>query len=201
MKSILTGLAVSCLCVPGVLAAHQAAGHGGPTIGHSGGRNGSAAHVPARANGYGSRRSGYFLPFFDYDYGFGPEMEPYASPQAAGYSSMMPAMMPSMPPAAIAPETAHSVIHEYTRPEDYGAPTDRDAVVRDSDADLNAGPLLYLIAFRDNSIRAAMTYWIEGSTLHYLDREHKAQQAPLAAVDRELSAQLNRERHVPFNLQ
>jgi hypothetical protein len=42
-----------------------------------------------------------------------------------------------------------------------------------------------LIAFRDNTIRAAMTYWVEGGTLHYLDQDHKEKQAPLSSVDRD----------------
>jgi hypothetical protein len=58
-----------------------------------------------------------------------------------------------------------------------------------------------LIAFRDSTIRAATTYWVEDGTLHYLDSSHKEKQAPLSSVDGDLSAQLNRERHVPFNLQ
>jgi hypothetical protein len=60
--------------------------------------------------------------------------------------------------------------------------------------------MLYLIAFRDSTIRAAMTYWVEDGTLHYLDTGHQEKQAPLSSVDRDLSAQLNRERHIPFNI-
>ena len=96
---------------------------------------------------------------------------------------------PSAPPLAVT-ETAHPVIHEYTQPEDYGTPPER-----------SSGPILYLIAFRDSTIRAATTYWVEDGTLHYLDTGHKEKQAPLSSVDRDLSAQLNRERHIPFNLQ
>jgi hypothetical protein len=90
----------------------------------------------------------------------------------------------------MAAETAHPVIHEYNRPEDYGIPAEREG-----------HPILYLIAFRDSNIRAAMTYWVDGGTLHYLDTDHREKQAPLSSVDRDLSAQLNRERHVPFDIQ
>jgi hypothetical protein len=97
---------------------------------------------------------------------------------------------PQSASSAIGPETVHPVIHEYTQPEDYGNP-----------AEQAGGPILYLIAFRDNTIRAAMTYWVADGILHYLDKDHKEKQAPLSSVDRDLSAQLNRERRVPFNLQ
>jgi len=61
-------------------------------------------------------------------------------------------------------------------------------------------PTLYLIAFQDNSIRAALAYWTEGSTLRYVTMDHEQRQAPLASVDRALSERLNGERHVLFRL-
>lgn len=61
-------------------------------------------------------------------------------------------------------------------------------------------PTLYVIAFQDNSIRAALAYWTEGSTLRYVTVDHKQKQAPLASVDRALSERLNNERHVLFRL-
>ena len=81
-------------------------------------------------------------------------------------------------------------MHEYNRPEDYGTPAER-----------SSSPVPYLIAFQDKTIRAAMTYWVEGCTLHYLDPGHQEKQAPLSSVDRDLSAQLNRERHLAFSIQ
>jgi hypothetical protein len=46
----------------------------------------------------------------------------------------------------------------------------------------------------------AYAYWVEGATLRYLDMDHKQQQSALDTVDRDFSAQLNRERRVPFQL-
>ena len=87
-------------------------------------------------------------------------------------------------------ETAHPVIHEYTQWGDNANPPEQ------------AGhPILYLIAFRDKTIAAATTYWVENGALHYLDTGHQQKQALLSSVDRDLSAQLNSERHVPFNIQ
>ena len=63
-----------------------------------------------------------------------------------------------------------------------------------------AGPPVYLIAFRDHSIRAVVAYWVEGNTLHYVSLEHESRQATLDSVDRDMSRQLNAERRVPFSL-
>ena len=88
-------------------------------------------------------------------------------------------------------ERPNSVTREY---DQYGQQTNRPV------AAANAGPTLYLIAFRDQSIRAAAAYWTEGATLHWVTLEHEHKQAPLNTVDRDLSGQLNRERRVAFSL-
>jgi len=62
------------------------------------------------------------------------------------------------------------------------------------------GSPIYLIALKDHTIRAAISYSVTGNTLHYVTMEHEAKEAPLDSVDRAFSAQLNRERHVPFQL-
>ena len=63
----------------------------------------------------------------------------------------------------------------------------------------NTAPV-YLIAFRDHTIRAAVAYWVDGNTLHYVTLEHESRQALLSAVDNDLSKELNRERRVTFSL-
>jgi hypothetical protein len=184
------GLAVFCLFAQCLLAQSHAGGAGG--VRHFGGtapvhRTGFANTFGyGRYGGYGYGLYGYgglwgdYEPLYDYGY--------YPSGSAAGTNVTV--IYPPPAPAATAPQTAHPVIHEYTRPEDYGIPSAHEG-----------HPILYLIAFRDSNIHAAMTYWVEGSTLHYLDTEHKEKQVPLSSVDRDLSAQLNRERHVPFDVQ
>ena len=51
-----------------------------------------------------------------------------------------------------------------------------------------------------SAIRAAAAYWVTGQTLHYVTLEHEERQVPLDTVDRQFSAQLNRERRVQFQL-
>jgi len=184
-----------CLLAPGVFAQH----HGGGAV--SGGHSASgiaghhAGHAPVSIRsfgygrhtgyggysyyGYGGFYGGYYEPF--YDYADGP-------PEPVGGSNVTVVDPVPAPPVTIA-ETAHPVMHEYTHPEDYGIPPERATQ-----------PILYLIAFRDNTIRAAMTYWVEDGALHYLDTAHRERQAPLSSIDRDMSAQLNRERHVQFDI-
>ena len=61
-------------------------------------------------------------------------------------------------------------------------------------------PDFYLIAFTDKIIQTALTYYVDGDTLHWTTREHEERQAPLATVDRDFSYQLNRDRKVEFRL-
>jgi hypothetical protein len=182
--------AVCCLLAPGLIAQGHGGGAGGGC--HFGGaipvqRAGSIRTFGyGRYGGYGYGLYGYgglwgdYEPF--YDYGSYPS-------EAAGGANVTVIYSPPAP-SVMAAETAHPVIHEYNRPEDYGIPSEREG-----------HPILYLIAFRDSNIRATMTYWVDGGTLHYLDTDHREKQAPLSSVDRDLSAQHNRERHVPFDIQ
>jgi hypothetical protein len=176
-----------CLLAQGVFAEQH--GGGGASGGHGGGvtagHNVSHTHGSVRTfgsgryggYGYGGFYGDFYQPSYDSGY--------YPPPQSGGSGVMV-----MYPQAPIVAETAHSVIHEYTQQEDYVVPPGNDG-----------HPILYLIAFRDNTIRAAMTYWVEDGTLHYLDTGHQEKQAPLSSVDRDMSAQLNRERHVPFSIQ
>ena len=59
---------------------------------------------------------------------------------------------------------------------------------------------LYLIAFKTGIIRAALAYWVEDGTLHFVNMDGEVKTEPLTAVDRELSERLNHERHVGFSL-
>lgn len=172
-------LGLCCLVAPGLFAEH----HGGGAV--SGGHPGRAtAGTHAGQGRYrGNFYGGYYEPFWDY--GYSPLADQAGSNTTVVYP---PPVQPMVQP--MVPETAHSVIHEYPRPADSGTPPER-----------SSSPILYLIAFRDKNIRAAMTYWVQDGALHYLDTGHQLQKAPLSSVDRDLSARLNSERHVPFNIQ
>jgi len=59
----------------------------------------------------------------------------------------------------------------------------------------------YLIAFTDHTIRAALSYTVDGDQLRYTTREHEEKTAPLSSVDVRFSEQINRDRRVEFRLQ
>jgi hypothetical protein len=67
-------------------------------------------------------------------------------------------------------------------------------------AENSDAPPIYLVAMKNHTIYPAVAYWVDGKTLHYVTLEHLEKQAPLDQVDRSLSLQLNRERHVAFHL-
>jgi hypothetical protein len=58
----------------------------------------------------------------------------------------------------------------------------------------------YLIAFNDHTIRAALSYTVEGDQIRYTTREHEDKTAPLSSVDVRFSEQINRDRRVEFRL-
>ena len=60
--------------------------------------------------------------------------------------------------------------------------------------------ITYFIAFTDSMVRLADEYWVSGATLHYVTPDHQLKTAPLATVDRTVSARLNMEQHVSFSL-
>ena len=62
------------------------------------------------------------------------------------------------------------------------------------------GADFYLIAFTDHTIRAALTYTVEGDQIRYTTREHEERTAPLSDVDVRFSEQINRDRRVEFKL-
>ncbi len=58
----------------------------------------------------------------------------------------------------------------------------------------------YLIAFKDHTIYAAVAYWVEGQTLHYVTNQNTHNQVSLDLVDRDLTDRLNRERNIDVRL-
>jgi hypothetical protein len=153
--------------------------------------------------GSGVPDSGYAYP----DYGYASYGYPYDGSYISN-SNWYPAPQSYAPPPPPAP-----VIREYTGPatQAQGPPTGARALPPGAPS-LPPGapalpqgapsnePPLYLVAFQDGVIRAALAYWVDGATLHYVDLDHVQKQVALASVDRGLSDRLNRERRVDFRL-
>ncbi len=178
-----------------LFAAAFGEGHAGGVVVSSGHPGTTAPGRIGRTNGtLRNRANSRYGAVYGYAglYGYGDYLgaptEFAQEPRQSGGAMPMMLMGPQFP--APPPETAHPVIHEY------GAA----AADHETHAEELHGPVTYLIAFRDHNIMAAMTYWVDGGTLHYLDTDHREKRAPLSSVDRDMSTELNHERHVPFDL-
>src|SRR5579864_2710806 len=90
-------------------------------------------------------------------------------------------------PAPAAPPQAPTVINQS-----IGTGTASGSFYRAAD--------YYLIAFNDHTIRAVLSYTVEGDQIRYTTREHEDRTAPLSSVDVRFSEQINRDRRVEFRL-
>jgi hypothetical protein len=206
-----------------VLAQRGGGGHGGGGMhGFGGGMHGGYGGMHPGLGG--SIHRGFHQPFhnnfrfrnFDRSlsrFAFGTEFDgsnadygnplDYGSPSDGSqrYDSLNTGHQPSVSPVIAVQLSEH--IYSYVPVDSRNAPVVPDIheyVPPPSQTNSTYVPTLYLIAFQDNSIRAALAYWTEGSTLRYVTLAHEQKQAPLASVDRVLSERLNGERHVLFRL-
>jgi hypothetical protein len=58
----------------------------------------------------------------------------------------------------------------------------------------------YLIAYKNHAVYAALAYWVEDRTLHYVTTQNTHNQASLDLIDVTLTKSLNQSREVPFTL-
>jgi len=216
MRRALLIVSITLLIGLPVLAQRGGGGHGGGGGMHGGFGGGMRGSFTGMHPGFGDRFHGGFNAFhggfhqpnhnnlrfrnFDRpalspsDSGYSYDDSQYYDSSNAGYQSSGSAVIavqltPNIysyvpvdnPTTPVAP-----VIQEFAPPPSQTSSTDV--------------PTLYLIAFQDNSIRAALAYWTEGSTLRYVTLDHEQKQAPVASVDRAWSERLNGERHVLFRL-
>lgn len=148
--------------------------------------------------GFGGFGGFYGYPYYPYDSGYG------YSPYGSGYpaydsnyntSPNVTVVYPqqSQAPSTVVVQTASPVTRTY---DEYG----QEVGPAPGPASTASGSPLYLVAFKDHVIRAAAAYWVDGKTLHYVTTQHEEKQAPLDTVDRDFSMQLNRERHIAFQL-
>ncbi len=204
MKYLAQFLVASLLVLPAFArtggGAHASAGarSGGFRSAVAGGYRGNYRYNPGFAYrrynygyGYGLGYSPwlYAYPFFGYDYDSGYDTG-YAYP-TYDYSSPPPVVIYQQQPPYYATQPAPP--QPETPPS---ADSSTAAVVRPAD-----GEPVYLIALKGQSnIQAAITYWVEGDTLQYLNLQRQQKQVPLDSIDRTLSFQLNHDRHMDLIL-
>lgn len=115
---------------------------------------------------------GYYGSPYDYGYGYGYDNGGYP-PNASNYISQ-PA-----PPVVVNQNFASNGggSGSYYRQPDY-----------------------YLIAFTDHTIQAVVNYRVEGDQFVFTTRDHVEKRVPLSTVDRQFTAQINRDRRIDFRL-
>jgi hypothetical protein len=141
---------------------------------------------------------GYYSPYYGYwdDPYYSTYTSGYAPPVEYNPSPNVTVIYPAAPQAPQAPPVYDTPVRPMVRSYDqYGQEVEPSGPAPSS----NGSPI-YLIAMKDQTIRAAAAYWVDGRTLHYVTLQHEEKQAPLDSVDRGLSLQLNRERRVAFQL-
>jgi hypothetical protein len=99
-----------------------------------------------------------------------------------------------------APDVARPIVREYIPDANGGIRVYGPQSQVETQAPVSEESPTFLIAFKDHTIYAALAYWVEGDTLHYVTNQNTHNQVSLDLVDRELSDRLNRERQVDFRL-
>jgi hypothetical protein len=61
-------------------------------------------------------------------------------------------------------------------------------------------PNIYMIALKDDTVRQAIGYWVEGGLLKYVTPEAKISSVPLEMVDRNASTRLNAQNKLELDL-
>jgi hypothetical protein len=149
-------------------------------------RTGAVIYVPYAAGGYNGG---------DY-YG-----DPSGQPPPGGYPQQQ-----YMGPQVVinqnfAPDVARPVVREYVPDANGGIRVyGPQSAAAAAETTVGEESPTFLIAFKDHTIYAAIAYWVEGDTLHYVTNQSTHNQVSLDLVDRELSDRLNRERQVDFRL-
>lgn len=143
---------------------------------------------------------GYGLGGWGYPYDYSPYISTYSTYPSPVYEyntspnvTVIYAAPPAQAPAPVYSSPAQPAMRTY---DQYG----QEVQPADPSPDASSASPVYLIATKDQAIRAAAAYWVDGGTLHYVTLQHEEKQVPLDSVDRNLSLQLNRERRVAFRL-
>ena len=140
----------------------------------------------------------YYYPDTYADSGYGYS-DPGDSAYGYGDGSYDPQAQTMTPAQAMAPpptsyqRPVHSVTHTY---DEYGQEVPSAG---SGSYTANSSPI-YLIAEKGGEIQAAASYWVTGQTLHYITTDRQEKQVALGSIDRALTQQLNRERHVTLTL-
>jgi hypothetical protein len=160
-----------------------------------------------RFDRFGSRRgvlpfaySIYIPDYFDNNYYYEENGYPYgygAAPPAPAYPGY-----PAAPPAPQQPVIINQYFGGPEPPQSSPPPANNS---NNNNPQTSGGPIgdpqnYYLIAFRNRTVAAALAYWVEDKTLHYVTMQNTHNQASLDLIDLDRTKTLNRDRDVPFSI-
>jgi hypothetical protein len=138
--------------------------------------------------------------YYDYDAPPAP-MAPYSAEayQVPGYEQM------TQPPVVIInqyfrPDSANPVVRDYSNVPLPEPGPQLQPPANDQSAATGDQQVMFLIALKDHTIFPAIAYWVEGDTLNYITLQGVKNSVSLGLVDRDFSAQINKERKVEFGL-
>ena len=114
---------------------------------------------------------------------------------------------PVPPPEPAAPQQPVIINQYFTSPAPAPAPPEANTNTTSAVAPaptpgepLSAPQSYYLIAYKDHAIYAALAYWVEDKTLHYVTTQNMHNQASLDLIDLPLTKSLNQDRNIPFSI-
>ena len=126
----------------------------------------------------------------------------YGQVRGVAFASYVPQYVEVPVEVPVAAPQQPIIINQYfTAPAPQPAPQVAPAVAARpvTPGDLLAPPEnYYLIAYRNRSMYAAISWWMEGDTLHYVTTQNTHNQTSLDLIDLERTTKLNQDRNVPF---
>ena len=125
----------------------------------------------------------------------------YGQVRGVAFASYVPQYVEVPVEVQVAAPQQPVIINQYfTTPAPQAAPVTPAVVTRPvTPGDLLAPPEnYYLIAYRNRSMYAAISWWMEGDTLHYVTTQNTHNQTSLDLIDLERTTKLNQDRNVPF---
>ena len=169
-------------------------GYGQPHSPGGGGRGQSHLNAPHQPHA-----KGVIVPvFFD---GWG---SPYYAERAAEQQAPPPEPPVVIVNQAYRPEALNPALHDYSNapllespPLEQRQSAPPTAAIQRADP----SPTIYLIALNDNTIVAALGFWMDGDTLNYITRDGNRNRISIDRVDRPFSTKLNADRGLEFKLE
>jgi hypothetical protein len=174
-----------------------------------GGYGGGAVLIPYPA---------YVDPFYGYGSAYGPAGEPgYPVQGYSGYYDPQQQAPTIIINQNFQAEPLHPQIRDYSNvplpepgvtivppapgvpPAPPSPPTPPAAAMRAGTPD-DERPNLVLIGLKDQSVLAAIAYWVQGDTVNYVTTNGVVNRVSLSLVDRDLSRKLNAGGPIPFTL-